>query len=137
MSSRWVVVSTGEPDRRTVVQALAEIMPEKSMREAAAGEVLEILDGDSVPLVVELPRLIQLPGEIMRLHPGAEVSAPAGSAIPEFFTAEGTGSAAPLWWLEVYATGGVPDGGRLADAFSHALARLTGGVVLMPDGVRS
>lgn len=132
-----MVVSTGEPDGRTVVQALAGTMPDMSMREAAAGEVLEILDGSSVPLVVELPRLIQLPGEVMRLHPGADVSAPAGSAIPDFFTAEGTGSPAPLWWLEVHATGGAPDGGRLADALTHALARLTGGVVLLPDGVRS
>ncbi|MBF4992946.1 hypothetical protein ITX31_02325 [Arthrobacter gandavensis] len=137
MSARWVVVSTGEPDRRTVVQAFAETMPEKSMREAAAGQVLEILDADSVPLVLELPRLIRLPGEVLRLHSGADVSAPAGSAVPEFFTAEGTGSAAPLWWLEIHATGGVPDGGRLADALSHTLARLTGGVVLLPDGARS
>ena len=137
MSSRWVVVSTGEPDRRTVVEALASTMPDMSMREAAAGEVLEILDGDSVPLVIELPRLIRLPGEVMRLHPGAEVSAPAGSAIPKFFTAEGTGSPAPLWWLEVYAASGAPDCGRLADALSHAIARLAGGVVLLPDGVRA
>ncbi len=132
-----MVVSTGEPDRRTIVQALFETMPEKSMREAAAGEVLEVLDGENVPLAVELARRIQLPGEVMRLHPGAAVSAPAGSAIPEFFTAEGTGSPAPLWWLEVYATGGMPDGGRLADALSHTIARLTGGVVLLPDGVRA
>lgn len=132
-----MVVSAGEPDRRTIVQALFDTMPENSIREAAAGEVLEILDGDNVPLVVELPRLIQLPGEVMRLHPGAEVSAPAGSAIPEFFTAEGTGSPAPLWWLELYAASGAPDGGRLADALSHAIARLTGGVVLLPDGVRA
>ncbi|MER2133527.1 MAG: hypothetical protein ABS910_02470 [Arthrobacter sp.] len=137
MSARWVVVSAGEPDRRTIVQALFDTMPENSIREAAAGEVLEILDGDNVPLVVELPRLIQLPGEVMRLHPGAEVSAPAGSAIPEFFTAEGTGSPAPLWWLELYAASGAPDGGRLADALSHAIARLTDGVVLLPDGVRA
>ena len=137
MSTRWTVISVQEPDQRLVVEALLETMPEKSMREAAEGQVLEIVDGDRVPLVLELPRRIQVPGEILRLHPGAEVSAPAGSGVPAFFTAEGTGSDQPLWWLDVYATGGAPDGGTLADALTHAIARRTTGVVLLPDGVRS
>lgn len=137
MSARWTVVSADEPHRRAVVEALLETMPAMSMREAAAGEVLEILDGDRVPVVLELPRLIKVPGEVLRLHPGADVSAPAGSPIPAFFTAEGTGSAQPLWWLEIHAASGAAGGGNLADALSHAIAGRTRGVVLLPEGTGS
>ncbi|MBD8043025.1 hypothetical protein H9638_04285 [Arthrobacter sp. Sa2BUA2] len=137
MSIRWTIISVQEPDQRLVVEALLETLPEKSMREAAEGQVIEIIDGGRVQLLIELPRRIQVPGEILRLHRGSEVSAPAGSGIPAFFTAEGTGSAEPLWWLDVYAAGGAPDGGPLADALTQAIARRTTGVVLLPDGVRS
>ncbi|UPO77688.1 MULTISPECIES: hypothetical protein [Arthrobacter] len=137
MSTRWTVLSVQEPQQKLLVEALLETMPEKSMREAADGQVIEIVDGERVPLVLELPRRIQVPGEILRLCRGAEVSAPAGTGIPAFFTAEGTGSTEPLWWLDVYAVGGAPDGGTLADALTHAIARRTSGVVLLPDGVRS
>lgn len=136
MSYRWTVISSAEPTRQLVLEALFETMPEKSIREAARGQVLEILDGDAVPVVLELPRRVQVPGEILRLRSGANVSAPAGSGVPAFFTAEGTGSGEPLWWLDLYATGGAYDGGMLADALSHAVARRTGGVVLLPDGVK-
>jgi hypothetical protein len=141
VSYRWTVISTGEPSQQQLIEALYETMPEMGMREAADGQVIEIVDGERVPLVVELPRRIQVPGEILRLRGGADVSAPAGSGVPAFFTAEGTGSEEPLWWLDLYATGGAHDGGMLdggtlADALSHAIARRTGGVVLLPEGVR-
>ena len=134
MSYRWTVLSTEEPTRRLIVESLLETMPDKSMREAAEGQVIEIVDGERVPVAVELPRLIQVPGEVLRLGKGANVSAPAGSGVPAFFTAEGSGSAEPLWWLDVYATGGAHDGAALADALCHAVARRTRGVVLLPEG---
>ncbi|MCC3297180.1 hypothetical protein [Arthrobacter caoxuetaonis] len=137
MSYRWTVLSTEEPSRRVIVESLLETMPDKSMREAAEGQVIEIVDGERVPVAVELPRLIQVPGEVLRLGKGANVSAPAGSGVPAFFTAEGSGSAQPLWWLDVYATGGAHDGGALADALCHAVARRTNGVVLLPEGAGS
>ena len=129
MSYRWTVISSAEPTQQLMVEALYETMPEHSMREAAEGQVIEIVDGERVPLVLELPRRIQVPGEILRLRGGADISAPAGSGIPAFFTAEGTGSAEPLWWLDLYVPGGAHDGGTLADALSHAIARRTNGVV--------
>ncbi|MCC9194069.1 hypothetical protein LOC59_10505 [Arthrobacter sp. zg-Y916] len=137
MSYRWTVLSTEEPSRRVIVESLLETMPDKSMREAAEGQVIEIVDGERVPVAVELPRLIRVPGEVLRLGKGANVSAPAGSGVPAFFTAEGSGSAQPLWWLDVYATGGAHDGGALADALCHAVARRTAGVVLLPEGTGS
>lgn len=134
MSRDWSVIGLAEPTQQRIVEALVATMPHLTLRQAAENTLLEVMDdAGTVLLALELPRLIQVPEEALRLLAGAPVSAPAGAAVPAFFAPGGSGSpAAPLWWQDIHALGGDPGTDELADRFSHVLAGLCSGVVVAP-----
>ncbi|MER6025306.1 DUF6177 family protein [Streptomyces sp. NPDC001851] len=63
---------------------------------------------------MEAPVLVQVPGEIERLLPGAAYGG-------------------PVWWTEARASTAVADAGRLAGSFAGRLATVLGGAVWPPE----
>ncbi|POM26838.1 hypothetical protein BTM25_12460 [Actinomadura rubteroloni] len=95
----------------------------------AMGEPLELRGGDPEPtqlfdaehrllVSIEDPVLVSVPTEVGRLL-GADVAARV---------------AAPVWWVEVRASGDVPDATRVARRFADDLVRWAGGIVY-PDNL--
>lgn len=135
MSSDWIVLSVDEPAQGVVIEALQAVVDAVDVRPSADGHLLELLDAQSVVLlVVERPKLIHTPAELARLHPGSDVSAPQNPrGIPDLFTGGSNGGpAAPLWWQDLHASDNVPGTDHLADALAHAMAERTRGVVIRP-----
>lgn len=135
MSSDWIVMSVDEPTEGIVLEALREVVDAVDVRSSPDGHFLELLDDQGVVLlVVERPKLIRTPAEVSRLHPGADISAPSGTAgIPDVFTGPAHGDRpAPVWWQDLHASANVPRTDHLADALAHAVARRSRGVVVVP-----
>lgn len=135
MSSDWIVMSVDEPTEGIVLEALREVVDAVDVRSSPDGHFLELLDDQGVVLlVVERPKLIHTPAEVSRLHPGADISAPSGTAgIPDVFTGPAPGDRpAPVWWQDLHASANVPRTDHLADALAHAVARRSRGVVVVP-----
>ncbi|MCC9178963.1 hypothetical protein [Arthrobacter sp. zg-Y750] len=134
MSRDWTVLGVEEPTQQRVVDSLVATMPHLTLRQGADSNMLAVLDDDgTVLLALELPRLVRVPEEALRLLTGAPVSAPAGAAVPALFAPGGNGHPDdPLWWQEIHAMGGEPATDELADRFSHVLAGLCCGVVIAP-----
>jgi hypothetical protein len=136
MSSDWTVLCVEEPTQALLVESLVETMPALNVREVAENMVLEVFDdAGTVPLAIELPRLIRNPGEVERLLAGAAVSIADGTAaMPAIFNSNAPAAAKeqPLWWQDIHVTNGQHDGGRLADALAHAIARRCSGAVVAP-----
>ena len=136
MSQDWTVIGLLEPTQPRIVEALVAAVPHLSLRQTAGNTLLEIVDdADTVLLALELPRLIQVPEEALRLLAGAPVSAPASAVVPALFAPGGSGRPEdPLWWQDIHALGPQPGSGELADRLCHALAALCTGVVIAPFG---
>jgi hypothetical protein len=114
MTQDVVALLTRAPRVRDVVAAMQAAGERFRVRSVADGAVVQLLDDDDRPLVsIEVPVLVQIPGEVERLL-GADVAA----QVPP-----------PLWWVEARAPSARAHAERLARRFADALAARCGGVV--------
>jgi hypothetical protein len=114
MTQDVVALLPRAPRVRDVLAAMQAAGEQFRVRAVADGAVVQLLDDGDRPLVsIEVPVLVQIPGEVERLL-GGDVAA----RVP-----------APLWWVEARAPSARPEGRRLARRFADTLAARCGGVV--------
>ncbi|MET7280902.1 hypothetical protein ABZS29_21885 [Kribbella sp. NPDC005582] len=118
MTYDLVALVDGRPSSEDVLAGLAAAGAELGVRAVSGGAVVQLCDDEDRPLVsIELPLLIQVPGEVERML-GAEV---------------GTVDT-PAWWVEIRAS--ALEGAReLAEKFARTLIDRLGGKVWTPEGV--
>lgn len=122
MTRDVVALLPAAPEVADVVAALRAAGERFGVRQAAAGSVVQLCDDQGLPLVsIEVPVLVQVPGEVERLL-GAEI---AGRLPPP-----------PLWWVEARAPSARDGAERLGRRFAEALAARCGGVVWSPEPAR-
>ncbi|MGZ2355967.1 DUF6177 family protein [Streptomyces sp. 372A] len=118
MTQDVVALTRRMPDSLSVLAGLLAGGPDLRVGTTGEGAVVQLCDDEGQPLVsVEVPLLIQVPGEAVRLL-GAEAEP------------EGDG---PWWWVEARAAAGVPRAEELAGAFAARLTMLLGGRVWPAD----
>jgi hypothetical protein len=106
------------PEVADVAAALRAAGERFRVRQAAEGSVIQLCDDQGRPLVsIEVPVLVQVPGEVERLL-GPEA---AGRLAP------------PLWWVELRAPSAREGAERLGRRFAETLAARCGGVVWPPE----
>jgi hypothetical protein len=120
MTYDLVALVDGRPSSDDVLAGLAAAGEELGVRAVSGGAVVQLCDDDNQPLVsVELPLLIQVPGEVERM---------LGEAVGSVDT--------PAWWVEIRAT--AQDGAReLAERYAHTLIDRLGGKVWTSEGVET
>ncbi|MCX0246831.1 hypothetical protein NLM26_28360, partial [Streptomyces drozdowiczii] len=112
MTQDVVALTRRMPDSLSVLAGLLAGGPDLRVGTTGEGAVVQLCDDEGRPLVsVEVPLLIQVPGEAVRLL-GAE-AAPEGDG--------------PWWWVEARAAAGVDRAEELAGAFAARLTLLLGG----------
>lgn len=118
MTYDLVALLDGRPSSDDVLAGLTAAGDELGVRAVSGGAVIQLCGEDHLPLVsIELPLLIQVPGEVERML-GAEV----GSV------------ETPAWWVEIRAT--AADGAReLAEKYASTLISRLGGKVWTSAGV--
>lgn len=118
MTKDVIALTERMPDALSVLAGLLAGGPDLLVDTTGEGAVVQLCDDGGRPLVsVEVPLMIQVPGEAARLlGPGAE---PSGDG--------------PAWWVEARAAAGVPRAEELAGAFAARLTMLLGGRVWPPD----
>ncbi|MGW1126435.1 DUF6177 family protein [Streptomyces sp. NPDC002526] len=118
MTQDVVALTKRMPDSLSVLAGLLAGGPDLRVGTTGDGAVVQLCDDEGRPLVsVEVPLLIQVPGEAVRLL-GAE-AAPEGDG--------------PWWWVEARAAAGVDRAEELAGAFAARLTLLLGGRVWPAD----
>ncbi|OKJ03942.1 hypothetical protein AMK18_01800 [Streptomyces sp. CB01249] len=118
MTQDVVALTKRMPDSLSVLAGLLAGGPDLRVGTTGDGAVVQLCDDEGRPLVsVEVPLLIQVPGEAVRLL-GAE-AAPEGDG--------------PWWWVEARAAAGVDRAEELAGAFAARLTMLLGGRVWPAD----
>ncbi|TRV76871.1 hypothetical protein FKN01_17620 [Streptomyces sp. 130] len=118
MTQDVVALTRRMPDSLSVLAGLLAGGPDLRVGTAKEGAVVQLCDDEGRPLVsVEVPLLIQVPGEAVRLL-GAK-AAPEGDG--------------PWWWVEARAAAGVARAEELAGAFAARLTMLLGGTVWPAD----
>ncbi|MFJ7628771.1 DUF6177 family protein [Streptomyces sp. NPDC097595] len=118
MTQDVVALTRRMPDSLAVLAGLLAGGPDLRVGTTGDGAVVQLCDDEGRPLVsVEVPLLIQVPGEAVRLL-GAE-AAPEGDG--------------PWWWVEARAAAGVDRAEELAGAFAARLTLLLGGRVWPAD----
>ncbi|WP_350275970.1 hypothetical protein [Kribbella sp. HUAS MG21] len=112
MTYDLVALVDGRPSSDDILAGLAAAGEHLGVRAVSGGAVVQLCDDDHLPLVsVELPLLIQVPGEVERL-----LGTPPGSV------------RTPAWWVEIRAT--ARDGARqLAERYAATLVERLGGKV--------
>jgi hypothetical protein len=120
MTYDLVALVDGRPSSDDVLAGLAAAGEELGVRAVSGGAVVQLCGDDNLPLVsVELPLLIQVPGEVERML-GATVG-----------TVE-----TPAWWVEIRAT--ARDGAReVAERYASTLINRLGGKVWTSEGVET
>jgi hypothetical protein len=120
MTYDLVALVDGRPSSDDVLAGLAAAGEDLGVRAVSGGAVIQLCDDDDQPLVsVELPLLVQVPGEVERML-GAEV----GSV------------QTPAWWVEIRAT--AREGAReIAEKYAHTLISRLGGTVWTSEGVQT
>ncbi|TCO50065.1 hypothetical protein EV646_102136 [Kribbella antiqua] len=120
MTYDLVALVDGRPSSDDLLAGLAAAGEELGVRAVSGGAVVQLCDDDDHPLVsIELPLLIQVPGEVERM---------LGEAVGSVDT--------PAWWVEIRAT--TQDGAReLAERYAHTLIDRLGGKVWTSDGVET
>ncbi|MGW6281786.1 hypothetical protein [Kribbella sp. NPDC055071] len=118
MTYDLVALVDGRPSNEDVLAGLAAAGADLGVRAVGDGAVVQLCDEDDDPLVsIELPLLVQVPGEVERML-GATVG-----------TVE-----TPAWWVEIRAAS--RDGAReLAEKFADSLVGRLGGRVWSSAGV--
>ena len=120
MTYDLVALVDGRPSSDDVLASLASAGEELGVRAVSGGAVVQLCDDDNLPLVsVELPLLIQVPGEVERM---------LGETVGTVET--------PAWWVEIRAT--ARDGAReVAERYAHTLINRLGGKVGTSEGVET
>ncbi|MFK0198356.1 DUF6177 family protein [Streptomyces lavendulae] len=118
MTKDVIALTERMPDALSVLAGLLAGGPDLRVGTTGEGAVVQLCDAEGRPLVsIEVPLLLQVPGEAARLlGPGVE---PSGDG--------------PVWWVEARAAVGVPKAEELAGAFAARLTMLLGGRVWPPD----
>ncbi|WP_405921185.1 DUF6177 family protein [Streptomyces sp. NBC_00122] len=118
MTKDVIALTERMPDALSVLAGLLAGGPDLRVDTTGEGAVVQLCDAEGRPLVsIEVPLLLQVPGEAARLlGPGAE---PSGDG--------------PAWWIEARAAVGVPQAEELAGAFAARMTMLLGGRVYPPD----
>ncbi|MFI9806666.1 DUF6177 family protein [Streptomyces sp. NPDC052301] len=115
MTKDVIALTPKMPEIRTLLAGLFAGGPDLGVNALRDGAVVQLCAADGRPLVsVEAPVLVQVPGEVDRLLPGA---APPG----------------PVWWTEARASTAVTEAGRLAGSFAGRLTTVLGGTVWPAD----
>lgn len=110
MTQDVIVLTPTMPDTRALLAALYAGGPDLRVDSTAEGAVVRLCAPDGRHLVtVEVPLLLQVPGEISRLF---------GGTLPE---------ETPAWWTEVRATAAVEEAQRLAESVAGRLTTALGG----------
>ncbi|MFI6676962.1 hypothetical protein [Kribbella sp. NPDC050470] len=120
MTYDLVALVDGRPSSADVLAGLAAAGEELGVRAVSGGAVVQLCGEDNLPLVsIELPLLIQVPGEVERM---------LGTTVGVVDT--------PAWWVEIRAT--ARDGAReVAEQYATTLINRLGGKVWTSDGVRT
>ena len=120
MTYDLVALVDGRPSSEDVLAGLSAAGDDLGVRAVSGGAVVQLCDADDLPLVsIELPLLIQVPGEVERM---------LGTAVGVVDT--------PAWWVEIRAT--AQDGAReLAEQYANTLIKRLGGKVWTSDGIRT
>ena len=120
MTYDLVALVDGRPSSEDVLAGLAAAGEDLGVRAVGGGAVIQLCDDEDQPLVsVELPLLVQVPGEVERML-GVEV----GSV------------ETPAWWIEIRAT--AREGAReIAEKYAHTLISRLGGRVWTSEGVET
>jgi len=118
MTYDLVALVDGRPSSEDVLAGLAAAGADLGVRAVSGGAVVQLCDADDQPLVsIELPLLIQVPGEVERM---------LGVAVGTVDT--------PAWWIEIRAS--ARDGAReLAEKYADTLVGRLGGKVWTSSGV--
>ncbi|MGW7362723.1 DUF6177 family protein [Streptomyces sp. NPDC054841] len=120
MSKDVIALTPSMPDARSVLAGLYAGGPDLRVSSSAEGAVVHLRTPEGQPVVtVEVPVLVQVPGEIVRLL-GAEA-----------------GAEAPVWWTEVRAATAVAEAGRLAGSVAGRLTTLLGGSTWPADAAHT
>ncbi|MEU4606022.1 hypothetical protein AB0F43_23800 [Kribbella sp. NPDC023972] len=120
MTYDLVALVDGRPSSDDVLAGLAAAGEDLGVRAVSGGAVIQLCDNENLPLVsVELPLLIQVPGEVERM---------LGAAVGSVET--------PAWWVEIRAT--ARDGAReIAQQYANTLISRLGGKVWTSEGVET
>lgn len=118
MTYDLVALVDGRPSSDDVLAGLAAAGEELGVRAVSGGTVVQLCDEENLPLVsIELPLLVQVPGEVERM---------LGTAVGSVET--------PAWWVEIRAT--ARDGAReIAERYANILINRLGGKVWTSAGV--
>lgn len=118
MTYDLVALVDGRPSSDDVLAGLAAAGEELGVRAVSGGAVVQLCDEENLPLVsIELPLLVQVPGEVERM---------LGTAVGSVET--------PAWWVEIRAT--ARDGAReIAERYANILINRLGGKVWTSAGV--
>ncbi|TCO28200.1 hypothetical protein EV652_106185 [Kribbella steppae] len=120
MTYDLVALVDGRPSSDDVLAGLAAAGEEMGVRAVSGGAVIQLCGEDHLPLVsIELPLLIQVPGEVERM---------LGTSVGTVQT--------PAWWVEIRAT--ARDGAReVAEQYANTLINRLGGKVWTSAGVET
>jgi hypothetical protein len=120
MTYDLVALVDGRPSSDDVLASLKTAGEELGVRAVSGGAVIQLCGADNLPLVsIELPLLIQVPGEVERM---------LGTTVGVVDT--------PAWWVEIRAT--ARDGAReVALQYANTLINRLGGKVWTSEGIRS
>jgi hypothetical protein len=120
MTYDLVALVDGRPSSDDVLAGLSAAGEELGVRAVSGGAVVQLCGEDNLPLVsIELPLLIQVPGEVERM---------LGTAVGTVET--------PAWWVEIRAT--ARDGAReVAEKYATTLINRLGGKVWTSEGVET
>jgi hypothetical protein len=120
MTYDLVALLDGRPSSDDVLAGLSAAGEEMGVRAVSGGAVIQLCGEDFLPLVsVELPLLIQVPGEVERM---------LGTSVGTVKT--------PAWWVEIRAT--ARDGAReVAEQYANTLINRLGGKVWTSAGVET
>jgi hypothetical protein len=118
MTYDLVALVDGRPSSEDVLAGLAAAGEDLGVRAVSSGAVIQLCGEDHLPLVsIELPLLIQVPGEVERM---------LGTSVGTVET--------PAWWVEIRAT--ARDGAReVAEQYANTLINRLGGKVWTSAGV--
>lgn len=120
MTHDVVALTPRAPDNQTLLAALYAGGPDLCADSVSEGAAIQLHTPDGAPvLTVEVPILVQVPGEPVRL------------------LGEGVRAEAPVWWTEVRATSAVEEAGRLAGSVAGRLTAVLGGTTWPPNAAHT